>query len=192
MQEQLALIAGTCLVGALLGGCAGAPRLETVTERLSPGGAAASACLQACADALRACQQACEADYRDCLARVEPGVNEHYRQALERHAQALERYRRTLTDYRFDFWLGWYGDSGGFAYHPWAWGPYWGAPSWSYAPPPPVPAYEEVATAYRQAQCGADCGCQTADDACFRGCGGRIETRSRCVENCPQEGAVPE
>ncbi|KAF0148928.1 MAG: hypothetical protein FD187_1476, partial [bacterium] len=41
MKARLALLAGACLVGALLGGCAGAPRHQTVTERLPPAGAAA-------------------------------------------------------------------------------------------------------------------------------------------------------
>lgn len=181
------ILAAAGLLGVLLAGCAGAPRHETVTERLPLVGAEADACLAACATSLLACQRACEDLYQDCLRRVEPGVDEHYRQALERHAGELERYRRALTDYRLDFWLGWYHDHAGLAYHPWAWGPYWGPP-WPACPPPPLPSRAEVAATYREAQCGGDCGCQAADDACFQACGGRLVTRTRCVANCPATG----
>jgi hypothetical protein len=101
-----------------LSGCA-APRYETTTHREAPTGAAAQACLEACAARLETCKQACAETYQACLKRVEPEAGEHYRQVLDRYAADLERYRSDLYDYQFQIWVGWYGDNGGIWYNPW-------------------------------------------------------------------------
>jgi hypothetical protein len=175
------------LVMLALSGCA-APRYETTTQREAPTGAAAQACLEACAARLETCKQACAETYQACLKRVEPEAGEHYRQVLDRYAADLERYRSDLYDYQFQLWVGWYGDNGGIWYNPWhhPWFGPWS--SRSYVPPPPaVPTRDAVLADFRESRCGGDCGCQPPYDACFLACGGKISSVTRCVDNCPDK-----
>ncbi len=48
---------------------------------------------------------------------------------------------------------------------------------------PVKPDYRQILVKERKA-CVCDCGCMQEYDVCFQSCGGRIETKRICVENC--------
>lgn len=160
-------------------GCA-SPRYESLTRREAPVGPAAEACLTSCERGLDACKQSCAEKYQACLKQAEPDAEADYRQLLDRYAQALEQYQRELSVYDFQVWTSYTWHRGGFWYDPF--------PYHSFPPPlpPRLPSRAEATGRYLEARCGRDCGCQPPYDACFRACGGKIETETRCIAHCPE------
>ena len=169
---------------SVLAGCA-TPRYRDVARHEAPAGAAAQTCVAGCEAALRDCGHRCAERHQACVQRVEPQVEEQYRQALDRYASELADYRFDLLSMEFQFWSGWGRPS--FWNAPWRYDP-WPAPYYRPAPPPGPPTRDAVRARFLERQCGADCGCQAPYDACYVGCGGRIVQERRCVENCPEAG----
>lgn len=52
---------------------------------------------------------------------------------------------------------------------------------------PNLPSEESLIQAIRNKVCKKDCGCRDQFERCFTPCGGRIETKKICVENCESE-----
>ncbi|WP_457643854.1 hypothetical protein [Persephonella sp.] len=52
--------------------------------------------------------------------------------------------------------------------------------------PPPKPAIVELDEILKKerAMCSCDCGCKEIYDSCYQSCGGRVEIKRICVENC--------
>lgn len=48
---------------------------------------------------------------------------------------------------------------------------------------PSEPSFEKILKKERQV-CSCDCGCKELYDACYQSCGGSIEIKKICVENC--------
>lgn len=175
-------------VGVVLAGCA-TPRYETITHHIPPSGSEGLACLKGCEDRMTACRSDCEVAWQGCTARLEPQVDDAYARALKDYAAELRLYSHELNQAQWNLWLGWghYSDDSyrGLWYSPW---PYHGWPGYWYPSSPPPgdpPSRDEVRTSLQKAHCKDDCGCQSAYDACFQGCGGRLLQETRCVANCP-------
>ena len=176
-------LASSCIAFLLLlmAGCAVGPRYQTVKRLVAPEGPAAQACLAKCTTALEECKQSCSVKYEACTKEAMPEAQAHFEKRLQHYQAELASYRWELERYRMELLLGWgYG-------HPYG---VWGG----YPPfPPPVapipPNREREIKKFVQQRCSQDCGCQTGYDACFLGCGGKIETETQCIANCG--GAKP-
>lgn len=170
---------------AVLAACA-TPRYQTVYRHEAPIGAAAQACVRGCESALSSCRDGCGVAYQACLKTLEPQVEERYGKALEQYAEDLDRYRLDLLHYEFQLWVGW-------GHDPWWMGRHWPYPWYGAGylrPPPEKPERERILARLRQEKCKEDCACQPAYDQCFQGCGGRLVGETRCVANCPEDGAA--
>lgn len=172
---------------ACVAGCA-TPRYETVQSYESPASPEGQVCVKGCEAALDACRAECRATWQACAEGLEPQVDEGYARALKHYAEELRLYRHDLDHYQWDLWLGWGHGYSGFWYSPW---PYHGWPGFypGHYPSPPgdPPTKEAVRASLLKSQCRDDCGCQSGYDACFVGCGGKVETRTRCVADCPRQ-----
>ncbi len=170
------------LTGALLiQGCA-TPRYVTETRYEVPESGEGQACIATCKVTQDACRSECEAAWKACVDQVEPQVDGAYGQALEAYAHDLKDYRLSLERVHWNAWMDW--GWGGWRASPWA--PY---PWPAYVPLPISPGDPPTKDAVRdgliKTQCKDDCGCQPKYDDCFKVCGGRVVTETRCVANCP-------
>lgn len=173
----------------LVTGCA-TPRHETWRDYVVPADSAGQACVAACAQTRQQCTDACQAAWQACGQALEPQVDGRHAQALAAYSQALRHYRQALDQaaweqMHWDLWMGWGFRHGGLWYSPWPPGgwPGWPAPLLVDDPGDP-PTRESVREAMQAEACRDDCGCGTDYDRCFQSCGGRIETRTRCVAHC--------
>jgi hypothetical protein len=172
-----------CVASTLVAACAAPSRYQSVKRYAPPQDAAAPACLAQCTTVIRTCQHECADGYQACINGVGPEANSRYAAAQRQYEAALNAYRAELDRYRLDLMFGW----GSAPY--WGYGPYWGGWAW-YPPfpppaPPPAPSVEQETARLIAERCDRDCGCQTAYDACFLGCGGTIQHETACVANCP-------
>jgi hypothetical protein len=182
----LALVAG---LAVLLAGCAG-PRYATEVRYLPPATEAGQACLQGCHTDMRACQADCQSRRETCIAGIEPQVDAAFDQALRQYEAERKVYMRERQFYQLDRTL-----SFGFYHHPFYYGypdPFWYTDRYFDDPPVPPAAPSRAAIRERlvDEQCNIDCGCQAAFDQCYVGCGGQIERRVVCIENCDGEAPV--
>ena len=190
------------LVGGLAGCTVFSPRYQITHRYEPPTDPAGIACLEKCTQKLEMCQQSCQSTYQACLKRIEPLAEERYRKAVERYDDELDTYRRRMQ-FGYSGWgratLGW-----GMGGYPWGWGGYpwgWGSPwGWGggpyyglgysspffYQQPPLRPNRMREFDRLRYQQCEVECGCQSVQDACFLGCGGRKIIEERCIANCPK------
>ena len=161
----------------LLEGCAATPRYQSVKRLVAPVGPTTQACLSNCAAAMEKCKQTCAETRENCGKDAMPEAEAHYAQELKNHQSALRAYHWDLERYRMELLL-----QGGYGYPYGVWG-------WYPPPPPPsppaLPDKERVIKRFIQKRCDRDCGCQSEYEACFLGCGGRIETETLCIANCP-------
>jgi len=188
------ILASAALFSAVLGGCA-TPQYQKFYRHEAPADAQGQACTQACDERKQACLGDCRARYEACLASVEPQVEERYLDALKHYELELREYAVALRHYEMQldfYWPGYYWyPRFGYGWYPWhGWYP-WPAPYWPPARPPSMPTREDVRAALARQQCQEDCGCLSAYDACFTGCGGRIVEETRCIANCPAEPSRP-
>lgn len=173
--------AALLLLAVLAAGCAAVPRYQTVKRYVPPEGATAQVCLDKCSARMDHCKQDCEGRYQSCAKSVLPDAQARYGDLLRQYDAALAQYRWELDRYRMDLMMGW----------GWGWGdPYWGMWGWYPAFPPPLPPVapsldREVARLTAE-RCDRDCGCQSAYDSCFLGCGGAIQHETQCIANCPE------
>jgi len=173
-----------CVAVMLLQGCA-TPHFETTQRYEPPSGEAGQACVLACNTALDTCQSECAVAWQACTVQVEPQVDEAYGQALQAYAQDLKDYRYMLERYQWNAWMDW-----DFAWHGGVYSPWHRFPWPAYAPLPVSPGDPPTKDAVRngllKSQCKDDCGCQPNYVACFKDCGGRVVTETRCVADCPE------
>ena len=140
-------------------------------------------------------QQNCKSTYQACLTPIEPLAEERYRKAVERYDDELDRYRRRtqvripgLGTHHTRLGLGWLSRGLGFAVGLGG-GPYYGlgySSPFFYQQPPLRPNRMREFDRLRYQQCEVECGCQSVQDACFLGCGGRKIIEERCIANCPK------
>ena len=173
-------------VAVLLAGCAG-PRYATEVRYLPPGSEAGQACLKGCHVEMQACQADCQSRRQSCIANIEPTVDAAFDQALRQYEAERRVYMRERQFYQLDRTL-----SFGFYRHPFYYGypdPFWYTDRYFDDPPVPPAAPSRAAIRERliDEQCRIDCGCQSAFDRCYLGCGGQIERRVVCIENCDGE-----
>lgn len=169
----------------LLGGLAGCatPQYQTTVRLIPPDDAQGQACVQDCEVRKTACQSDCQVRYQACAARLAPQVEAHYVEALKQYELDLKRYAAALRHYEMQLHLEWLRS---FPYHhPFRWDPW---PGHYFPPPypePEMPTREGVRADLEKTNCQADCGCLSAYDACFVGCGGQRVSETVCVRNCP-------
>lgn len=174
------LLGGVALAAALAG-CAMGPRYQTVKHYVAPSAPAAQACLSQCTGTLERCQQDCRQRYQACAQAVLPDAQARYAASLHQYEAALNQYRWELERYRMDLMLGWgWGDP---YWGPWGWGGWY--PTFPPPPPPVAPSLDREIARLTAERCDRDCGCQSAYDSCFLGCGGEIRHETECVANCP-------
>lgn len=187
------------LIALFISSCG--PKYKVVKSYIPPKN---EACLKRCKERLAECKKECLENYRKCLKesterakRVYEALYEDYRRSLEdyyaryrEYLHALERFRwieRNLReDYSFyDRICKKFKDSEACRRRDYLKRllkqlPYEG-------PLKPVrptkPNYKAVLAEERMA-CSCDCGCTKEYDLCFQACGGRIEVKRVCVENC--------
>ena len=185
------LVAPAALAGLalLLAGCAG-PRYATEVRYIPPTGEAGQACLKGCHTDMRACQADCQSRREACIANIGPQVDAAFDQALRQYEAERRVYMRERQFYQLDRSL-----HIGFHRDPFYYG--YPAPFWytdRYFDDPPVPPEAPSRAAIREQvideQCNIDCGCQPAFDQCYVGCGGQVERRVVCIENCDGEAPV--
>ena len=185
-------LAGPVLVGALavlLAGCA-APRFATEVRYLPPTTEAGRACLQGCKIEMQACQADCQSRRASCVAGIEPQVDTAFEQALRRYEAERRVYMRERQFYRLDRTLHF-----GFYSHPFYYGypdPFWYTDRYfDDAPvPPEAPSRAAIRERLIDEQCNIECGCQATFDQCYVGCGGQVDRRVVCIENCDGEAPV--
>lgn len=176
IRKFLAVLLLVALVG-----CAGAPRHQTVKRYVAPALSGAHSCIEQCGKARRVCEEECARRAAACREALLPEAKDRHARQLAEYAAALEDYRWELARYRLDLFFGW-----GTPHWPgWAWYPPFPPP-----PPPRPPSLETVLERLASERCNRDCGCESAYDACFVGCGGEIRHEIECVANCGGEAAA--
>ena len=182
MLGRMTWLIAALVFAALMAGCATAPRYQTVKRYVPPGGASAQACLNQCSAAMERCRHDCEGRYQACAKGVLPDAQARYGELLHQYDSALARYRGELERYRMDLMLGWgWGDP---YWRPWGWGAGW-YPAFPPPLPPAAPSLDREIARLTHERCDQDCGCQSAYDSCFLGCGGVIQHETQCIANCP-------
>ena len=176
-------------LAVLLAGCAG-PRYATEVRYIPPASEAGQACLKGCQIDMQACQADCQSRRQSCIANIEPRVDVAFEQALRQYEAERRVYMRERQFYRLDRTL-----SFGFYHHPFYYGypdPFWYTDRYFDDPPVPPAAPSRAAIRERlvDEECNIDCGCQPAFDQCYVGCGGQVERRVVCIENCDGEAPV--
>jgi len=188
---EMGSVGKTCLVYSLLiaaslAGCA-TPQYQTVYRYELPEDSKGLACLQDCEQKKETCQSDCKARYQACQKDIEPLVEERYLQALKEYENDLRHYALALRQYEIQQWLYWPHDywphHRGFYAYPWP-GPYFPPPYFS----PVMPTREGVKAALEKEKCQADCGCLSAYDTCYVGCGGKRIPETICINNCGNTG----
>ncbi|MFI9654018.1 hypothetical protein ABGV17_04705 [Guyparkeria sp. GHLCS8-2] len=187
MVPILALLALAAAVA--LAGCAG-PRYATEVRYLPPTSQAGLSCLQGCQTGMQACQADCQSRRQSCIAGIQPRVDAAFDQALRQYEAERRVYMRERQYYRLDraMQFGLYRDPFYYGYP----ASFWYTDRFYDDPPVPprAPSRDEVRAAVIDRECNFDCGCQTAFDQCYIGCGGQVERRVVCVENCDGEAPV--
>ena len=167
---------------AMLTGCA-TPQYQTHVRLIPPADAQGSVCVQECDAQKNACQSDCQTRYQACMTDLEPQVEARYVEALKKYEIDLKRYAVDLRRYEMELR---YESLYAYPYpYPYGWGPW---PRTYYPPPRPqpvMPTREGVRAQLEKTNCQADCGCLSAYDTCFVGCGGQRLSETLCVKNCP-------
>lgn len=176
-------------------GCAAGPRYATEVRYLPPSTEAGLACLQGCHIDMQACLADCESRRQACIAGIEPKVEVAFEQALRDYEAERRVYMRERQYYQLDRSLRfgafrdpfYYGYPGSHYYgYP---GPFWYTDYYFDHPPiPPVaPDRATIRSHLIEVECDLNCDCQDRFDQCYIGCGGQVERRVVCVENCNGE-----
>ncbi|MFN2381189.1 MAG: hypothetical protein ABR561_01385 [Guyparkeria sp.] len=170
----------------LLAGCA-APRYATEVRYLPPTSEAGLSCLQGCQIDMQACQADCQSRRQSCIAGIGPQVDDAFEQALRQYEAERRVYMRERQSYQLDHAMrfGLYRDPFYFGYP----ASFWYTDRFYDDPPvpPAAPSRESVRAEVIDRECNIDCGCQGAFDQCYIGCGGQVERRMVCLENCDGE-----
>jgi hypothetical protein len=182
---RISICNGAFAVLLLLGGLAGCatPQYQTTVRLIPPVDASGRACVQDCEARKTACQNACQAHFQACAKALEPQVEARHVEALKQYELDLRRYAAALRHYEMQLhfeWLHSYPYRYPFWWDPWP-GHYFPPPY----PEPVMPTRETVRAHLEKTNCQADCGCLSAHDACFVGCGGQRVSETVCVRNCP-------
>lgn len=181
------LLAASALV---LSACA-SPRYATEVRYVPPATEAGMACLQGCHVEMKACQADCQSRREACIAGIEPRVDVAFEEALKRYEVERQRYMRERQFYQLDHALNF-----GYYHHPFYYGypgPFWYTDRF-YDDPPVPPAAPDRATIRKRVidqHCNEPCGCQEGFDQCYVGCGGQVERRVVCIENCRETDPLP-
>ncbi len=165
-----------------------------IVKTYHPPKSGASSCLQSCELKLNNCKSHCEADFNRCKIKADQVAQKAYEQKLQSYHKALEAYASAVERYNMevDFaYVGYYGDPFCYGRSPFYRGffydPFWYSPRIYLPPKPKKPSLEQEKLKAEGQMCRLDCGCQEIYDRCFSGCGGEIEQKKVCIENCPNE-----
>ncbi len=174
----------------VLAGCA-SPRYATEVRYLPPSSEAGQACLRGCHTDMQACQADCQSRRQSCIAGIEPEVDAAFEQALRQYEAERRAYMRERRYYQLDrvMSFGLYRDPFYYGYS----SSFWLTDRYYHDDPPvppEAPGREAIRAQVIDRECNVDCGCQTAFDQCYIGCGGQVERRVVCVENCDDEAPV--
>lgn len=192
------VFAGLLALG--LAGCAANPHYDTYTRFTPPSGPDAQACLADCDARLAECQHDCADQRQQCVANLEPEVQQAFRRALDQYEIERQYYERHRADYEQDLRFNWgygrgYYGGPGFFYPGWTGSGFWMTEQIPVRPPSPPKAPQEAAVRERliAQQCQFNCDCQGRYEQCFIGCGGQIERFTVCIANCgPNDPRPPE
>lgn len=182
VRKNYIFLCGLALI-TLLSACA-SPRYQTVYRYEAPADSSGRACVERCGPQLSSCQSHCQTQHAACIKSIEPEVESRYQDAMRSYAAAFEQYRRDMSYYQMHFSLGWGAYPGW--YGPWAYSP-WPDPYFSAPSPPLKPTREQVQAYVEKQKCDVDCGCQSAYDSCFLGCGGKKIPETHCIAHCPKD-----
>lgn len=179
------------LAAMLLSACAAAPRYATEVRYVPPAGTQAQQCLQGCRVEMQACQADCQSRREACIEEIEPQVDAAFAEALKRYDVERQHYMRERQFYQIEHALHF-----GYYHHPFYYsypGPFWYTDRYWDDPPVPPAAPDRAAIRERviDEQCNQPCGCQAAFDQCYVGCGGQVERRVVCIENCREGDPRP-
>lgn len=188
MARVMALAMGLAMVLGLAG-CA-SPQYATEVRYLPPATEAGQSCLRGCQTDMQACQADCQSRRQSCIAGIQPQVDAAFDQALRQYEAERRVYMRERQYYQLDraMQFGLYRDPFYYGYP----ASFWFTDRFYDDPPipPEAPSREAIRAAVIDQECNIDCGCQAAFDQCYVGCGGQVERRVVCVENCDGEAPV--
>jgi hypothetical protein len=205
------LSAFVCRLGTTLALAGCAPVYEVRDEFIPPLDPSAVQCTYNCEQIEASCHQDCDRAYARCAEQAQAQAREILPAALEVYAARLEAYDhqqrlydREYRDYReekrqldvsldaaehrcrkgergacaekkrlkkakSDLWTDYYGPDGPLSEIP---------------EQPARPTQAQEAARIHSERCHNDCGCMDRFKICYIGCGGRVETRRYCLENC--------
>jgi len=186
----------------LLTACA-SPVYKVVYDYIPPPSSNGAACAMDCQAAQQSCQRPCDEGYNDCMARSHEEARRTHQDDKERYTRDLERYNDDLERY--------YSDLSGFQEHERDLQDdqdrydrkCHSEPKDKHAckrlddvtdelrrmreptkpTKPQEPNYSETLKE-QQGVCSRECGCEVQYNGCYTACGGRVQSRKVCVENC--------
>ena len=161
-------------------------------------------CLRECDREFNTCQENCQKNYQQCLKdsisraksiydrlerEYQTKLDRYYRN-YDRYLKELDAYNKQLSTYRKDYQFyakicSQYKDREACQRKDYLKKKIKSI-EYQKPNPPQKPSkidFETVLKKERQA-CSCDCGCRELYDACYQGCGGRVEIRKICIEHC--------
>jgi len=186
------------LVCSMLFLSACSPKYKVVKEYHPPkilNSSEASICVGVCESTRSACKATCEAAFSSCQVKA-------HRIAKQRYAVKMQQYTNQLENYVDDMYMGSYDmrfyhfDYYGYPYYYPRYGGYANSLFWydpmpyyhysSYQNKPKKPSLAQEKLKAEAEVCDLDCGCTQRFDNCYIGCGGKVESKKICIENCPK------
>ncbi len=178
------------------------PKYEIKTIYKPPKTEEGKKCIQDCEKKLLICKKECAKGYENCLNESVKRAESIYKKELEDfkreyeiYLQEYDRYLKELSLWQdkylrlkedYEYYLrkcsldkNWCDEK---EYYKKL------LKDWEYRKPqkpvkPQKPSYQNILK-QQQNLCDKDCGCKEEYDICFQNCGGKIEIKKICVENC--------
>jgi len=179
----------------LLSACT--PKYKVVKEYHPPKISSSSeVCIGLCATQRNVCETKCKDAFRSCQVKAHRVAKQRYAKKLQHYRQRLENYVDQVDDTQFDrsfINISYVGYGHPYYYHPryqgYANNLFWYDPMpyySSYMPEKPhKPSLAQEEHKAEAEMCDLECGCPQSFDNCYIGCGGQINAKRLCVENCP-------
>ncbi len=172
----------------IFGGCS--PKYKVIYNYTQPGDQSGKECVKTCKEKLATCKAICKSNFDICKVKAHKIAKKIYEEKLQDYSNALERYANEVEMYNLEqnlYYFNNYNDRPFFYWRPagpyWIWGPTGGIYSLQKPVKPSLAAeIQEAEMRY----CPIDCKCQDSYNECFSECGGKVEVKRICIENCPK------
>ncbi len=188
------------LIGFIFISCS--PKYEVKTIYKLPETEDGKKCISQCQIQYEFCKKECNQNYQKCLNSALKRAKEIYKEAEKDYQIKFKKYYREYSLYTeaYRSWLNKYERTkSDFEYYSrkcsidkkWCDEKnYYSrllSELYSHKPKEPFkpqePSFEKILQV-QQSKCDKECGCKNEYDTCFQSCGGKIEYKKICVENC--------